>query len=303
MRPIPALRFALASALAAGCIGTPEESVLPSAPAGGGLTERWELDAASTREPNYIRPHRQNYALLARWSDEPNQDVLNAAAGAVDATPLQSVELEYQLSFKVKLLNDTLLGGDVWAAYNQLSHWQAYNWSQSAPFRETNYEPELIWTLPVDESVLGLRARLINVGFTHQSNGRGELLSRSWNRLWAQAGFERGPFALFTRGWWRIPESSSDDNNPDIERFLGYGDVLGVYRYEQHLFTLLLRHNLDFDEGRGAVQFDWSFPLASEGNGGLRGYIQVFSGYGETLLDYDYSQTAIGVGIILVDAL
>lgn len=301
MRQSSALPVLLAPALAAGCIGTPEESVLPSAVAGGGLTERWELDAASTREANYIRPHRQNYALLARWSEDPNQEVLDQAVGGGNATELQSTELEYQISFKVKLLNDTFLGGDVWAAYNQLSHWQAYNWDQSAPFRETNYEPELIWTLPVDENVLGLRARLINVGFTHQSNGRGELLSRSWNRLWAQAGLERGPFALLARGWWRIPEGSSDDNNSDIERYLGYGDLQGVYRYEEHLFTLLLRHNLDFDDGRGAVQFDWSFPLASEG--GLRGYIQVFSGYGETLLDYDYSQTAIGVGIILVDAL
>ncbi len=304
MRNIPVRQLLLCAALGAACIGTPDDGVLPLSAAGGGLSERWELDAASTRPSNYIRSHRQNYALLGRWSDDPNQEVLDGAAGGVTSAQLDSVELEYQLSFKVKLVEDALFGGDVWAAYNQLSHWQAYNWNQSAPFRETNYEPELIWTLPLDEKLLGLRARMINLGFSHQSNGRGEPLSRSWNRLWAQAGLERGPLSLLVRGWWRIPESDSDDNNPDIERYMGYGDVLGVYRYEQHLFTLLVRHNLDLDDGRGAAQFDWSFPLTeSENGGGLRGYIQVFSGYGETLLDYDHSQTAIGLGIILVDAL
>ncbi len=304
MRRAHVCQLLLCAVALTGCIGTPEDSVVPRSTSGGGLSKRWELDDATTRAPNYIRAHRQNYALLGRWSDDPNQAILDAAAGGSAATQLDEVELEYQLSFKVKLFDDALLGGDLWAAYNQLSHWQAYNWNQSAPFRETNYEPELIWTLPLDEKLLGLRARLLNLGFSHQSNGRGEPLSRSWNRLWAQAGLERGPLSLLVRGWWRIPESDSNDNNPNIERYLGYGDVLGIYRYEQHLFTLLLRHNLDPDRGRGAVQFDWSFPLSqSKNGGGLRGYLQIFSGYGETLLDYDYSQTAIGVGIILVDAL
>lgn len=290
-------------AFAPGCIGTPDERVLPlDTPAT--LVKRWELDAASTQPPLYIRPHRQNYALLARWSDSPNQQVLDDAVGGASALQLDSVELEYQLSFKVKLLEDELLGGDLWAAYTQVSHWQLYNWDDSSPFRDSNYEPELIWTLPLDEKLFGLRARLVNFGLTHQSNGRGEPLSRSWNRLWAQAGLERGPFALLVRGWWRIPESAADDNNPDIERYLGYGDVQAVYRRGAQLFTLLVRSNLDPEDNRGAVQLDWSFPVSTnKDGGGLRGYVQLFSGHGETLLDYDHTQTAIGLGLILVDAL
>ena len=59
-----------------------------------------------------------------------------------------------------------------------------------------------------------------------------------------------------------------------------------------------IRGNLN--TGKGAVQFAWTSPPLL---GLFRGYVQVFSGYGESLIDYNWKQTTIGAGIALSDGL
>lgn len=119
---------------------------------------------------------------------------------------------------------------------------------------------------------LGLKGRFINLGLVHQSNGRAELLSRSWNRAYAQFGFERDGFSLLLRPWVRIRESV--DNDPDITSCIGRGDLLAVYQRNGPTWSLLMRSNVNFWNYRGSAQLDWSFPLY----GDLRGYIQGFTG-------------------------
>ena len=43
----------------------------------------------------------------------------------------------------------------------------------------------------------------------------------------------------------------------------------------------------------------WTHPVFPSRPDGLRWYVQVFHGYGETLLDYNHSQTSIGLGFTL----
>jgi phospholipase A1 len=257
------------------------------------LSRLWELEAAARRRKFPIAPYQSNYILPITYNATPNQRPIR------EADPSKEVldyEVKFQLSFKVKLWED-ILGQDVdlWMAYSQLSLWQLYNTEDSSPFRETNYQPEILLNVRTDYPLLGLRGRFINVGFAHESNGRSEPLSRSWNRVVANLGFERGGFAFILNGWYRIPEDADDDDNPDIEDYLGYGQLNFYYLWRRHRFGVLARHNLRFNGGRGAVQAEWSFPLFKW----VSGYAQYFYGYGESLLDYDASTNRIGVGFIL----
>jgi phospholipase A1 len=158
-------------------------------------------------------------------------------------------------------------------------------------------EPEIMGVVHTDYDLFGLKGRFINIGLVHQSNGRQEPLSRSWNRIYAQFGFERGAFGLTIRPWYRIREDWTSDNNPDITTFVGRGDLVATYQKGGHNVSLLLRSNADFWNLRGAVQLGWSFPLYRK----LKGYVQVFSGYGESLIDYNHNQTTLGAGFLLID--
>jgi len=54
--------------------------------------------------------------------------------------------------------------------------------------------------------------------------------------------------------------------------------------------------------GKGAAQLDVSFPLRiGDRYYPFLGYIQVFTGYGESLIDYNWRQTAVGLGFRLND--
>jgi phospholipase A1 len=108
---------------------------------------------------------------------------------------------------------------------------------------------------------------------------------------------EKGNFALSVRPWWRIPEDEEDDENPNIERYFGYGEIRAVYKYGEQVFSAMLRNNLKTTGNKGAIELGWSFPLHRR----LKGYVQYFNGSGECLLDYDKQNQRIGMGLLLSD--
>jgi phospholipase A1 len=263
------------------------------------LSRHWELDDEAKQGAFLFRPHHPNYFLPLKYSPSPNNTPFQAALIQPDLG-LDPIEAELQLSFKIKAM-EGVMGHDnidLWFGYTATSFWQAYNDTISSPFRETNYEPEAMLVFRTDYELAGFRGRLVNLGLAHQSNGRPEGLSRSWNRVYAQFGFERDNLALLIRPWYRIPENDEDDDNPDIVDYLGHGDLLAVYRKGRNTYSLLLRNNFK-SPNRGAVKLDWSFPLY----GRLKGYVQYFNGYGESLIDYNYRQQSFGVGVSLTEGM
>jgi phospholipase A1 len=259
------------------------------------FSKLWELDKETRRGPYSIAPHRSNYILPFTYNTSPNADVIQEADPNRD---VKKAEVKLQLSLKVKLWED-IFGKemDLWFGYTQLSFWQLYNVEDSSPFRETDYEPELLLNYRTRYRLLGLTGRFIQVGFNHQSNGQTEPLSRSWNRIVANLGFERGHLSLLLKGWYRIPESAEDDDNPNIEDYLGYGELWATYIWKKNKFGAMVRNNLQLPENRGALQLEWSFPLIRR----VSGYVQYYVGYGESLLDYNHYVNRIGCGFILTD--
>lgn len=264
------------------------------------LDSRWELDPDSKLGTFNIRGYKPVYLMPVFYTTNVNNRPHSPSPDhAADfSQKLDKLEAKFQISFKTKLwqgvFGDT---GDLWFGYTQTSHWQVYNGEISRPFRETNYQPEAMLIFDTDYDVFGWNGHLLGIGIDHQSNGRSKPLSRSWNRIIADIGFERPGWTVMFRPWIRINEPSSKDDNPDIEDYMGCGSVRIVHVVGGNEFSLLLRHSLrSGDRSHGAMQFTWAFPIHDK----LRGYLQIFHGYGESLIDYNHKATYIGLGVSLL---
>jgi phospholipase A1 len=274
-------------------------AALANAGKGSLLDSRWELAKDSKLGTFNFRAYKPVYLLPAFWSSAPNEHPSSSNPDVPAATQsLDSVETKFQVSFKTKAF-ENLFGdnGDLWMGYTQASHWQVYNGDDSRPFRETNYEPEVLLVFRNNYSIGGWHGRMFGVGVNHQSNGRADPLSRSWNRVMLNVGLDREGWAIVARPWWRISDGNADEN-PGIEDYVGRGDVTIVHQVGGNEFALMARHSLrGGDRSRGALQFDWGFPISRT----LRGHLQMFDGYGESLIDYNHRAAYVGLGVSLLE--
>lgn len=250
-----------------------------------------------TEKLDYVMsPFKPTY-ILATYNADFNPDDSEFAMLDPKFSGFKKEELEFQVSLKMPLWR-RMFGSDIdlYAAYSQLSFWQAFADSNdiSAPFRETNYEPEIF--LRHDGNLklpFGGRLDVASLGFVHQSNGRSEPLSRSWNRIMGRVALDYGSLAIFGRLWWRIPEEADADDNPGMYRYLGYGDITAAWAPNRNTFTAMLRPGT---EGSG-FQFTWSYPISKR----LRVYTQWNYGYGGSLIDYDNKVNRFGIGVAIND--
>ena len=261
--------------------------------------ERWDLDGTPSPALFALRPYKPVYILPAFYSSSPTTHATspNPSNDATLRGPIDHLEGKFQFSLKAKLMENLgFTGSNLWFGYTQTSHWQVYNHETSRPFRETNYEPEIIYTAPTHYSLLGLDGKMVGLSLTHQSNGRDVPQSRSWNRVIGQVGLENDNWAVMVRPWLRIREKAEKDDNSDILDYVGRGEVIAIRKLGNQQIAVTLRHSLrGGDRSRGSVGVDWAFPVY----GYLKGHVQLFSGYGESLIDYNHRQNSIGVGVSL----
>ncbi|QIZ77436.1 phospholipase A [Ferrimonas lipolytica] len=268
-------------------------------PESGSKTEQVDRRVAEERGYEYSRfglsSHRNNYVLLGSYNNRPNEDSWEYEDEGVDPW-----EIKFQFSVKVPITPDWFGNNSgLYMAYTNQSWWQAYNKDASAPFRDTNHMPEMFWLQFFDDVAVGdFKLRGTSLSLNHQSNGRSGEESRSWNRIIGTVLFENGPWVFGARAWHRLHEDNKEsiddvrgDDNPDITDYMGHGEVFTVYSYQDNIFSLRVRGNIG--EHKGGAEAGWSFPLT----GKIRGYIQGYYGYGESLIDYNHKSERISIGV------
>ena len=261
------------------------------------ISRRLFLEKKEARNPFALLPHKPNYIMLSNTMSKPNEAPFQAA-DPDDEIDFKPWETKFQISLKLPVARGLFdERADLFVAYTNRSFWQQFNKEGSAPFRDSNHEPEIWLSFDNDFEILGLKNSIIRTGFSHQSNGQSGELSRSWNRVYADFIFEYDDLYLSFKPWWRVPEDSDNDDNPDIDEYMGNFELGAIYKIDDHTLELLLRNNLNFGDNYGALQLGWSFPLTER----VRGYLQWFNGYGESLIDYDAHTNSIGLGIQLSD--
>lgn len=263
------------------------------------MSQDWDLDANQKHGTFKLNSYKPFYIHPIHISNDVNRSPKSEGLDNRVPEPidLDATEVKFQISFKTKVVQSFLFGkGDIWVGYTQVAHWQVYNKKLSRPFRELNYEPELIATYPLNFKVLGFHARMVSLGFNHQSNGRQDPISRSWNRVMFQMAFERDNFQIYLKPWVRL-DGGEEDDNPRILDYIGRAETTVIYKKNGTTISALITNSLAFKDNRGSLQLNYLYPIKNT----LRLHLQLFTGYGESLIDYNHYQTTASIGLSFVD--
>ncbi|CAJ0774607.1 hypothetical protein LMG7141_00201 [Ralstonia condita] len=217
----------------------------------------------------------------------------------------EGVNVKFQLSFKFRVFQpenpaSTGVLDNLYFGYTQFSLWDLGK--ESAPFRDTNYRPSLFYYRPDTGVRGGALSRLSFAGgIEHESNGRDGDASRAINTVFIRPTFH---FGDLTDYHWKFEPKLyaylTRSGNTDIAHYRGFGDFRVSYGAPNgwELATTLRKGTR---RAYGSIDAQLSYPM-SRIFSGTAGYlfIQYFTGYGESLLDYNHklgSQLRIGYSL------
>ena len=186
---------------------------------------------------------------------------------------------------------------NLYFAYTQTTLWDIGE--KSGPFRDTSYRPSLFYRWIGDGR--GIQANEWRLGAEHESNGQMGESSRSLNTVFVRptwyVDFADGKRLSF---YPKIQYFLNKSENADIQRYRGFVDWQFRYGREDGLmFGELFRNGTG---GYYSNQLDVSYPISDRifARTGAFVHLQLLSGYGETLLDFNKktdTQLRIGFSI------
>lgn len=258
------------------------------------------LERSASYLPMILLPHRPNYFMPFSYVDSPFDAPYKDFPNFPGFTKVESM---FQLSIKYQIYQfDHDNHFRLYIAYTNKSYWQIYNESASRPFRETNHEPELLLQMSTDWGLINR----VTFALNHQSNGQYQGFSRSWNRITSGFYHHNGRSVFGIEPWYRIKEETSDipndptdDDNPDIEKYLGYANFIWYIQYGKYSRMLRFGNNLRTEGNKGWVELEYTFPLGQR----LKGFVQYYDGYGHSLIEYNQHQKRLSFGIKISDYL
>ena len=228
---------------------------------------------------------KDTYILPFYYTQSPNYSVYNG--NTPSGQKINKFEFKGQFSLKINLLRNLLnTNTNVYFGYTQLMYWQLYG--KDPFFRETNYMPELYFS----HSFLSNTDTLF--GIIHDSNGRGGKQERSWNRVFLEQKYKINNFYVDVKPWIIVFKNSSIDlHNPDIADYLGHVKFTLALNLHNFVFQFSTQNNLESAFKYGSETLDLSYPIYDK----FRFFMQIFSGYGQSLIEYNHYTNAFGIGI------
>ncbi len=200
-------------------------------------------------------------------------------------------DAKFEIGFKQRLTNVGLpFGIFPYISYRQKSFWNVY--LESLPFRETNYNPSIgLVKFIVNEKEV---TDVFRLAVEHESNGRDEENSRTWNYLSLTYLKPLGKkWQILSKAWLPFAEM---EGNEDITSYRGYFYIKTTYRPIKNAFIDLHVQPSFKDELRGFVKLGLSFKISERSNQFL--YVQYFGGYSEDLINYNQSVSNLRIGIV-----
>lgn len=228
--------------------------------------DRW---GSPTLLTDSLSVYRMNYLLPVSWTPD-------------DVHP-EDTEAEFQISLQQQLLRSRFH-----VAYTQTAFWQVYDSGNERPFREVTHNPQAFYRLEPTTNPFAPIG--LDIGYDHTSNGQSDPESRGWDRAYVRPEYTSQRWRVGLMLWGPVHRQ---ENNKNITDFMGHHQLeVDWHVTDDTRLSWMSRYS--FSEGRGAVRLRATHP-----SGDGFAFLQVFHGYGESLIDYDQELTRVGIGYAL----